>query len=125
MTVDRTTTLLGTAAEAALAVPGVAALQPRRSPRTAAAVASTGTDATPKGTRESGIRADRSPDGPGWRIEVRCILSFEGRRALEIAQNVHDRVRAAVISRLAALDAVERVTVEVTVTGVVTRYDLT
>ncbi|MEV6053507.1 hypothetical protein [Streptomyces sp. NPDC052107] len=124
MTVIRTTTLLDAAAEAALAVPGVAGLQPRLCHRLAAAAAPTRSDATLRRTSpEEGIRADRSPDGSGWHIEVRCVLS-EGRRALDVAQNVHDRVGTAVISRLAALDAVERVTVEVTVTGIATRHDV-
>ncbi|MGV9344444.1 hypothetical protein ACWDSD_06460 [Streptomyces spiralis] len=123
MTVIRTTTLLGVAAEAALAVPGVMGLQPRLSRRLAAAAAPTLTDSTPYHTSpEAGIRADRAPGGSGWHIEVRCVLA-EGRRALDVAQNVHDQVGAAVISRLAALDAVERVTVEVTVTRITTWYD--
>ncbi|MEV7980618.1 hypothetical protein [Streptomyces sp. NPDC086519] len=124
MTVIRTPTLLGAAAaEAALAVPGVAGLQPRLSHRLAAAAAPTRADAVPHRTPEAGIRADRAPDGSGWHIEVRCVLS-EGRRALDVAQNVHDRVGAAVISHLAAPDAVERVTVEVIVTGIATRHDM-
>ncbi|MET9447390.1 hypothetical protein [Streptomyces cinerochromogenes] len=121
MTVIHTATLLDAAAEAALAVPGVAGLRPRLSHRLAAAAAPTRSDATPRGTPpREGIRADRSPDGAGWHIEVRCVLS-EGRRVLDVARNVHDRVGAAVLSRLAALDAVERVAVEVTVTGIATR----
>ncbi|MEV0691749.1 hypothetical protein [Streptomyces sp. NPDC050388] len=119
MTVTRTTTLLGVAAEAALAVPGVAGL----SPRLAAATAPARTDTTPHRTSpEAGIRADRAPDGPGGHIEVRCVLA-EGRRALDIARNVHDRVGAAAISHLAALGVVERVTVEVTVTRITARHD--
>ncbi|AYN40300.1 hypothetical protein D9753_16825 [Streptomyces dangxiongensis] len=118
MTVLRTTTLLGVAAEAALAVPGVTGLHPRLSRRLAAAAAPTLTDAAPYRTSpEAGIRVDRAPDGSGWHIEVRCALA-EGRRALDIAQNVHDRVGAAVISHLATLDAVAPVTVEVTVTRI-------
>jgi hypothetical protein len=124
MTVIRTTTLVGPAAEAALAVPGVVGLQPRLSHRLAAAAAPTRTDTAPRGAPpEAGVRADRAPDGSGWRIEVRCILS-EGPRALDTARDVHDRVGAAVISHLAALDAVERVTVEVTVTRIATRHDV-
>ncbi|GGW13298.1 hypothetical protein GCM10018980_77300 [Streptomyces capoamus] len=123
MTVIRTT-LCGVAAEAALAVPGVTGLQPRLSRRLAAAAAPTLTDAmlyhTP--APEAAIRADRAPGGSGWHIEVRCNLAT-GRRALDVAQNVHDRVGAAVISHLAALDAVERVTVEVTVTRIAAWHD--
>ncbi|MET8767408.1 hypothetical protein [Streptomyces sp. NPDC004658] len=123
MTVNRTTTLLGVAAEAALAVPGVTGLQPRLSRRLAAAAAPTLTGATPSHTSpEAGIRADRAPDGSGWHVEVRCVLTKD-RRALDVTQNVHDRVRAAVTSHLSALDAVERVTVTVTVTRIATWYD--
>ncbi|MFF4398456.1 hypothetical protein [Streptomyces sp. NPDC001480] len=123
MTLIRTTTLLGVAAEAALAVPGVTGLQPRLSRRLAAAAASPLRNATPYDTSpKAGIRAERAPGSSGWHIEVRCVLAG-GRRTLDVAQNVHDRVAAAVISHLAALDAVEEVTVEVTVTRIATRRD--
>ncbi|MEV6112523.1 hypothetical protein AB0L59_08320 [Streptomyces sp. NPDC052109] len=124
MTAIHPATLFGIAAEAALAVPGVAGLHPRLSHRLAAAAAPTRTGAAQHRTSpEAGIRAGRAPDGSGWHIEVRCVLA-EGRRALDVARNVHDRVGAAVISHFAALDAVERVTVEVTVTGIATRHDV-
>ncbi|MGX4692585.1 hypothetical protein [Streptomyces sp. JNUCC 63] len=123
MTVIRTSTLLGVAVEAALAVPGVAGLQPRLSHRLAAAAAPTRTDTAPHRTSpEAGIRADRAPDGSGWHIEVRCVLA-EGQRALDTARSVHDRVGAAVLSRLAALGVAERVTVAVTVTRITARCD--
>ena len=123
MTVIRTSTLLGVAVEAALAVPGVAGLQPRLSHRLAAAAAPTRTDTAPHRTSpEAGIRADRAPDGSGWHIEVRCVLA-EGQRALDTARSVHDRVEAAVLSRLAALGVAERVTVAVTVTRITARCD--
>ncbi|MET7297036.1 hypothetical protein ABZS79_33910 [Streptomyces griseoloalbus] len=123
MTSVHTAELLGVAAEAALAIPGVAGLQPRFAHRLAAAAAPTRTDTTPHRTApEAGVRADRAPDGSGWHIEVRCVLAG-GRRALDIARIVHDRVEAAVVSRLAALGVVERVTVEVTVTRIATRHD--
>ncbi|GEJ99723.1 hypothetical protein [Streptomyces sp. 1-11] len=114
MTATGTTALLGVAADAALAVPGVAALQPRLARRLAAAAAPTRADTTPP---EAGIRADRAPDGSGWHIEVRCVLT-EGRRALDIARNIHDRVTAALVTHLANHGAAEPVTVAVTVTGV-------
>lgn len=69
---------------------------------------------------EAGIRADRAPDGSGWRIEVRCVLA-EGHRALDTARNVHDRVRTAVTSHLATHGVVEPVTVSVTVTRIAAR----
>ncbi|GAB2828164.1 hypothetical protein GCM10027073_66390 [Streptomyces chlorus] len=123
MTATRTTTLLDVAAEAALAVPGVVGLQPRLAHRLAAAAAPTRTDTTPHRTSpEAGIHADRAPDGSGWHIEARCVL-VEGRRALDIARNVHDRVGAAILSHLAAFGVAERVTVEVTVTRITARHD--
>ncbi|MGX5187152.1 hypothetical protein ACWKT5_31445 [Streptomyces avermitilis] len=121
MTATGTTTLLGVAAEAALAVPAVAGLQPRLAHRLAAAAARTRTDTTPHRTSpEAGVRADRAPDGSGWHIEVRCVVA-EGQRVLDTARNVHDRVGAAVISHLTAHGVAEPVTVAVTVTGIALR----
>ncbi|MFF4756677.1 hypothetical protein ACWD5R_42410 [Streptomyces sp. NPDC002514] len=124
MTATGTTALLSVAAEAALAVPGVTGLQPRLAHRLAAAAAPTRADTTtPHRTPpEAGIRADRAPDGSGWHIEVRCVLA-KGRRALDIARDVHDQVGAALVSHLAALGAAEPVTVSVTVTGIAARHD--
>ncbi|MFE9448634.1 hypothetical protein [Streptomyces sp. NPDC006739] len=123
MTATGTTALLGVAAEAALAVPGVAALQPRLAHRLAAAAAPARANTAPHRTPpEAGVRADRAPDGPGWHIEVRCVLTG-GPRALDIARNVHDRVAAAVIAHLATHGVAEPVTVSVTVTGVAAPHD--
>ncbi|MCT9114027.1 hypothetical protein [Streptomyces mirabilis] len=123
MTATGTPTLLGVAAEAALAVSGVAGLQPRLAYRLAAAAAPTRTDTTPHGMPpEAGIRADRAPDGSGWHIEVRCVLA-EGQRALDIARNVHNRVGAAVIAHLATHGVAEPVTIAVTVTRIAARQD--
>ncbi|MFE9093731.1 hypothetical protein [Streptomyces sp. NPDC007264] len=123
MTAVGTATLLGVAAEAALAVPGVAGLQPRLAHRLAAAAAPARTDATPhRAPPEAGIRADLAPDGSGWHVEVRCVLA-EGRRAVDVARNVHDEVRAAVASQLAGHGVAIPVTVAVTVTGIATRHD--
>ncbi|GAA3143542.1 hypothetical protein GCM10010521_32990 [Streptomyces rameus] len=125
VTTFRTTALTEVAAEAALAVPGVAGLQPRLAQRLAAAAAPTRTDTTSHRAPppEAAVRADRAPDGSGWRIEVRCVLT-EDRRALDIAQDVHDRVAFAAASHLTALGDVERVTVEVTVTRIAGRRDV-
>ncbi|MBW8798155.1 MAG: hypothetical protein JF597_32575 [Streptomyces sp.] len=113
---------LGVAAEAALAVPGVAGLQPRLAHRLAAAALPTRPGTTAAHTPpEAGVRADRAPDGSGWHVEVRCILA-EGHRALDTARSVHDRVQAAVVSHLAAHGAPEAVTVTVTVTRIVARH---
>jgi uncharacterized alkaline shock family protein YloU len=120
----RITPLIGVAAEAALEVPGVVDLQPRLAHRLAAAATRTRTDTTPHRTlSESGIRANRAPDGSGWHIEVRCVLA-EDQRVLDIARNVHDRVEAAALSYLAALGVAERVHVEVTVTRIAARHTL-
>ncbi|MEV4452431.1 MULTISPECIES: Asp23/Gls24 family envelope stress response protein [Streptomyces] len=116
MTATGTPTLLGVAAEAALAVPGVAGLQPRLAHCLAAAAAATRTDTAPhRMPPEAGIRADRAPDGSGWRIEVRCVLA-EGYRALDTARSVHERVRTAVSSHPATHDVAKPVTVTVAVT---------
>ncbi|MFG2261694.1 hypothetical protein [Streptomyces sp. NPDC048720] len=123
MTTTGATGLLGVAAEAALAVPGVAGLQPRLAHRLAAAAAPTRASTWPHRTPcEAGVRADRAPGGSGWHIEVRCVLAG-GRRALDIARNVHDRVAATVIAHLATHGVAEPVTVSVTVTGVAARQD--
>ncbi|MET9449838.1 hypothetical protein [Streptomyces cinerochromogenes] len=101
MTATGTTALLGVAAEAALAVPGVVDLQPRLAHRLAGAAAPTRASTAPHRTPfEADVRADRVPGGSGWHLEVRCVLT-RGRRALDIARNVHDRVAAAVIAHLA------------------------
>ncbi|MFJ8022283.1 hypothetical protein [Streptomyces sp. NPDC096311] len=121
MTASGTTMLLGVAAEAALAVPGVNGLQPRLAHCLAAAAAPTRTDTMPhRMPPEAGIRADRAPAGSGWRIEVRCVLA-EDHRALDTAKNVHDRVRTAVTSHLATHGVAEPVTVTVTVTRIAAR----
>ncbi|MEV5010243.1 hypothetical protein [Streptomyces sp. NPDC055692] len=106
---------LSVAAAAALAVPGVAGLQPRLAHRLAAAASPAGPETTAQRTPEAGIRIDQAPDGSGWHIEVRCVLT-EGHRAVDTARNVHDQVRAAILSYLAAHDAPVAVSVTVTVT---------
>ncbi|MGW7238060.1 hypothetical protein [Streptomyces sp. NPDC054804] len=120
MTTTGPTTIVGVVAEAALAVPGVIGLQPRLAQRLAAAAAPTRTStASHRPPPEAGVRAERAPDGPGWHVEVRCALA-EGARPLDVARNVHGRVRAAVASHLATPDPV---TVTVTVTRIVAQYD--
>ncbi|MFJ1655061.1 hypothetical protein ACIOC2_27580 [Streptomyces sp. NPDC088337] len=106
---------LSVAASAALAVPGVAGLQPRLAHRLTAAALPAGPETTAQRTPEAGVRVDRVPDGSGWHVEVRCVLT-EGHRAVDTARNVHDQVRAAVLSYLAAHDAPVAVTVTVRVT---------
>ncbi|WP_438307144.1 hypothetical protein ACSHXN_47845 (plasmid) [Streptomyces sp. HUAS TT11] len=103
------------AAEAALAVPGVAGLQPRLARRLAAAALPTRPETAGHMPPEAGVRTDPLPDGSGWHIEVRCVL-VEGHRAVDAARNVHNQVRATVLSYLAAHGAPVAVTVTVTVT---------
>lgn len=85
------------AAEAALAVSGVLALQPTLASRLAGAAgpvrkAAANEIASPL----SGIRVARDPDGSGWQVEIRCVLA-EGHRAVDVARTVHDRTRASLI----------------------------
>ncbi len=66
MTATGTTALPGVAAEAVLAVPGVAGLQPRLANRLAAAAAPTRANTRPHRTPPAaGMSADRAPDGSG------------------------------------------------------------
>ncbi len=121
MTSSDTATPRSAAAEAALTVPGVACLQPRLARRLAGAASRPGPEAAAGlSPPEAGVRIDRAPDGSGWHVEVRCVLS-EGHRALDVARNVHGRVRAAVASHLAAHGAPDAVTVTITVTGIAAR----
>ncbi|MFD9271648.1 hypothetical protein ACFWB1_38290 [Streptomyces goshikiensis] len=123
MATTGTAPLLSVAAEAALAVPGVAGLQPRLAHRLAAAASPTRTVTTPHHPPpEAAIRADRAPDGSGWHIEVRCVLA-DSHRALDTARHIHDRVRTAVISHLAIHGVAEPVITTVTVTRIVARHD--
>jgi uncharacterized alkaline shock family protein YloU len=106
------------AARAALAVPGVAALQPGLADRLAAA-ASPARHTTPASPppAEAGIRVERTTEG-GWHIEVRCVV-HENRRVLDVAQQVREHVRTAVTAHLARHGTPAPVTVLVTVTRTV------
>ncbi|QKW09983.1 hypothetical protein HUT18_29775 [Streptomyces sp. NA04227] len=116
MTSARHRDVEASAARAALAVPGVAALQPGLADRlaTAAARAQRAAGATTLPSVEPGIRAEHTPDG-GWRVEVRCVVDEE-HRVLDVAQQVRARVRATVIAHLAQHGPPAPVTVLVTVT---------
>lgn len=115
MITARNRALQETAAQAALSVSGVAALQPTLTDRLEAAASyahqsvrsSASYNATP------GIRTCYSP-GDGWQIEVRCTL-HAGVRVLDTAQHVRAHVLAAVTSLLAQDSMPEPVTVTVTV----------
>jgi hypothetical protein len=107
-----------TAAEAALAVPGVAELQ--LSLREALAGAATRVQRTlgfPALPPERGIRAERTPRTGAWHVEVRCVL-HEDRRALDTARDVHEQVRSAVDTHLTHQGIPAAVTVTVTVTRI-------
>ncbi|MFD3456598.1 hypothetical protein ACFWVC_31050 [Streptomyces sp. NPDC058691] len=117
MTLVEAMNLNQTAAHAALAVPGVAGLQPGLGHRLANAAALAqqhiGIAAQPP---EAGIRAERTFQPLGWHVEVRCILNQE-RRALDTARDVRRQVRSAVTAHLARNGTPEPVTILVTVTG--------
>ncbi|MEV1069750.1 hypothetical protein [Streptomyces sp. NPDC050263] len=106
-------------ARAALAVPGVAALQPGLGQRLAGAASrarqAAGFPALPA---RAGIRAEHAPGAPGWRVEVRCVL-HEDRRVVDTARQVREQVRAVAAAHLTARGTPEPVTVLVTVTHLV------
>ncbi|TKA01935.1 Asp23/Gls24 family envelope stress response protein [Actinacidiphila oryziradicis] len=109
-------TVRSVAAEAALTVSGVTHLQPGLAHRLAGAASRTWPDtAAALSPPAAGVRVDRPQDASGWHVEVRCVLS-EGHRALDVARNVHARVRSAVVSHLAAQGAPDAIAVTVTVT---------
>lgn len=107
-----------TAGRAALAVPGVAELQPSLGQSLAeAAVRVRQALGSAVRTSQAGVRADRTPRTGGWHVEVRCVLR-EDRRTVDVARDVHDHVRAAVLSHVTRRGAPGPVTVEVTVTRI-------
>jgi hypothetical protein len=107
------------AAQAALAVRGVAALQPDLGQRLASAASRTWHAAgIPAPPARAGIRVERAPDAPGWRLEVRCVL-HKDRRVVDAARQVREQVQAAAVAHLTAHGTSEPVTVLVTVTRLV------
>jgi hypothetical protein len=107
-----------TAARAALAVHGVAELQPSlgRSLANAATRArrALGSDVP---APEAGIHAEHTPRTGAWHVEVRCVVN-EDRRALDTARDVRDGVRSAVSSQVNHHSIADLVTVTVTVTRI-------
>ncbi|MCX5441732.1 MULTISPECIES: hypothetical protein [unclassified Streptomyces] len=105
-----------TAAEAALAVSGVLALQPTLASRLARAAsrATAGAAASRFASPLSGIRVVHDPDGSGWQVEVRCVLA-EGHRAIDVARTVHDRTRASLTPLVTTHGTADTVTVTVTI----------
>ncbi|GLX34211.1 hypothetical protein Sros01_02840 [Streptomyces roseochromogenus] len=105
------------AAAAALAAPGVAALQPALADRLALAASRAMTARTTSHHEAAGIRCEHTSDG-GWHVEVRCILHAD-RRVVDIARQVREDVRTAVTACLTQNGAPKPVTVLVTVTRTV------
>ncbi|WP_329191819.1 MULTISPECIES: hypothetical protein [unclassified Streptomyces] len=108
------------AAHAALAVPGVAALQPALADRLTFAASRSRHESTTgiAASRETGgIRCEATEAG-GWLVEVRCVLHSD-RRIVDVARQVRDHVRAAVTAHLARHSTTEPLTVVVTVTSTV------
>ncbi len=118
MTSTRNRDIHQIAARAALDVPGVSALHPGLADRLAA-VASRAQQALRAATLpgEAGIHVERTPER-GWHVEVRCVVQ-EDRRVLDVAQQVREHVRTAIIAHLAQHGTAAPVTVLVTVTRTV------
>lgn len=115
MTAVNTTGIERTAARAALAVPGVTALQP--SLRQSLACAATRVRqalGSPPPFPQTGIRAERTPRTGAWHVEIRCVLN-DDRRALDTARHVRDNVRSAIESHLTHHGIPGPVTIIVTV----------
>ncbi|WP_405859921.1 hypothetical protein OG361_34640 [Streptomyces sp. NBC_00090] len=119
MTVSHREDIQRAAAAAALAVPGVVALQPALADRLALA-ASRVYDATTASTAShhevAGIRCQHTPEG-GWHVEVRCILHVD-RRVVVVARQVREDVRTAITASVTGRCAIKPVTVLVSVTRV-------
>lgn len=108
------------AVAAALAAPGVAALQPALADRLALAASRryhAMTARTALHHEVAGIRCQHTPEG-GWQVEVRCILHAD-RRAVDVARQVREDVRTAITACLTQRGATKPVTVLVTVTRIV------
>ncbi|WP_411103035.1 hypothetical protein [Streptomyces sp. cmx-4-9] len=109
------------AAQAALAVPGVAALQPSFAERLALAASRTGHAAagtnTSRPVETAGVRCTPAADGT-WCIEVRCVLHAD-RRIADTAQRVREHVRTAATTCLDRHGTTGSVAVQVTVTRAV------
>ncbi|GGR81982.1 hypothetical protein Snoj_39480 [Streptomyces nojiriensis] len=117
MTVSHRVDIQRVAAEAASGVPGVAALQPALADRLALA-ASRAHQALTAGAaphpEAAGIRCEHTPSDR-WFVEVRCILHAD-QRVVDVARQVRDDVRNAVLAYLSQQCPSDRVTVVVTVT---------
>lgn len=119
MTSPATPTLRSVAAQAALTVPGVAGLQSGLAHRLARAATHAWPQTAARAAQpEAGVRAGRAPDGSGWHVDVRCVLS-EGHRALDVAREVRSRVHSAARAHLREHHVTDAVTVTVTVTGII------
>ncbi|MFD7119710.1 hypothetical protein [Streptomyces sp. NPDC056652] len=118
MTAGDTTRVERGAAQAALAVPGVAELQPTlRQALAGAASRAREAIGSPALPREAGIHIEHTPGTGAWHVQVRCVLT-DSRRAADVARDVRDRVRSAVSSHVTHHGTPEPVTVVVTVTRI-------
>ncbi|CAM5623036.1 hypothetical protein [Streptomyces avidinii] len=108
------------AARAALAVPGVVALQPVLADRLALA-ASRVYEAVAAGTigrqEAAGVHGEITSAG-AWHLEVRCILAGD-HRVVDLARRVREDVRTAVAAYLDQHGRAAPVNVMVTVTRIV------
>jgi hypothetical protein len=118
MTAVDTTGVERIAAQAALAVPGIAGLQPTlRQSLAGAATRVWQALGPPAPSPEAGIHAERSAHTGAWHVEVRCVCN-EDRRALDTARDVHDDVQAAVGTHVTRHGKPALVTATVTVTRI-------
>ncbi|SEN20087.1 Asp23/Gls24 family envelope stress response protein [Actinacidiphila rubida] len=119
MTADDRLAVQQIATQAALSVRGVAELPPSLGQSLAAAATRVRhAFGSPVPSPQAGIRTERDPRSGGWTVEVRCAL-HEGRRTVDVARDVHDRVRTAVSEQMARRGAAAPVTVSVTVTRII------
>jgi hypothetical protein len=118
MTAIDTASVAQTAARAALAVPGVARLQPSLGQSLAAAATRVrhALGSYPPAP-PAGIQAERMQGSGAWHVEVRCVINEE-HRALDTARDVREAVRSAVTSHTAPRGTAGPVTVCVTVTQI-------
>ncbi|SCF82718.1 Uncharacterized conserved protein YloU, alkaline shock protein (Asp23) family [Streptomyces sp. MnatMP-M17] len=118
MTPGDTTRIEHTAARAALAVPGVAELQPGlRQALASAANRVREAIGSPAVSSAAGIHVERTPGSRALHVDVRCVLT-DDRRALDTARDVRESVRSAVGSHVTRHGIPEPVTVVVTVTRI-------
>ncbi|WP_371502920.1 hypothetical protein OG871_37320 [Kitasatospora sp. NBC_00374] len=100
------------AAQAALAHPQVAALQPTLADRLTAAAESLHHATRPP----AAVRVQRLPTGEGWHVEVRCLVHRD-RRTLDVARQIRESIRDT-LTTTGLLDPAEHLTVRITITTI-------